>query len=48
MVDISPQDHAAARDPQLEKAMALALAALAEKPVRAPDFSGRPRLNLPG
>ena len=47
-VDVSPQDHAAGRDPQLEKAVELALAALRERPVKAPDFSGRPHLSLPG
>ncbi|WP_417071021.1 S41 family peptidase [Niveibacterium terrae] len=47
-VDVSPQDHAAGRDPQLERAVALALEALARRPVKAPDFSGRPHLSLPG
>lgn len=42
-VDIAPQDHAQGRDPQLEKAVALALAGLAKAPVR-PDFKARPDL----
>ncbi len=46
-VDIAPQDYAAGMDPQLARAIELALAALTDRPVRLPDFSKRPRLDLP-
>lgn len=46
-VDIAPQDYAAGRDPQLDAAVACALEALAKHPPHAPDFSARPRLDLP-
>jgi tricorn protease len=46
-VDIAPQDHVAGADPQLDKAIALALAALKRhRPLRA-DVDRRPRLELP-
>jgi tricorn protease len=46
-VDISPQDHVAGTDPQLDKAVALALAALKRhRPLQA-DVERRPRLELP-
>ncbi len=47
-VDIAPQDAAAGRDPQLAKAIELALAALAASPPDLPDFSKRPDLRIPG
>ena len=46
-VDITPQDHAAGRDAQLERAIALVLEQLAESPLSRPDFSQRPDLSLP-
>jgi tricorn protease len=46
-VDISPQDHLAGADPQLERAVALALVALKRhRPLQA-DVGRRPRLELP-
>jgi tricorn protease len=48
VVDIAPQDYAAGKDPQLARAIELALEALAVKPVKLPDFATRPRLDLPG
>lgn len=46
-VDIRPQDHVVGRDPQLEKAIALARAALRRhRPLQA-DVIRRPRLELP-
>ncbi len=42
-VVMTPADHVAGRDPQLEKAVELALAALAQRPaVQPPDLSSRP------
>ncbi|MBI4566824.1 MAG: PD40 domain-containing protein [Planctomycetes bacterium] len=46
-VDIAPQDHAAGRDPQLDRAIAEASRLLRENPPPRPDFSGRPDLALP-
>ena len=46
-VDIRPQDHVAGRDPQLDKAVELALAALREHRPLAADLAQRPRLALP-
>ncbi|MFD0884278.1 S41 family peptidase, partial [Streptosporangium algeriense] len=47
-VDISPGDWAEGRDPQIEEAVRLALAALAERPaVTAPDLSQRPSRRRP-
>ena len=46
-VDYRPQDYNAGRDPQLEKAISLALDALKKNPVRMPSFKQRPRLPLP-
>ena len=43
-VDIPPHDHAAGRDPQLEKAMELMREALKTNPPAAPDLSGHPDL----
>ncbi|HEV2471120.1 MAG TPA: S41 family peptidase, partial [Chthonomonadales bacterium] len=44
-VDIAPQDYAAGRDPQLAKAIEVALQRLEEEPVTRPDFSKRPNLS---
>ena len=46
-VDITPQDHAADRDTQLDFAIELILKQLAETPPDRPDFSRRPSLALP-
>lgn len=46
-VDICPHDYADGKDPQLDKAIALAMEALKTKPVRLPGFKSRPRLSLP-
>jgi tricorn protease len=46
-VDIRPQDHVAGRDPQLDKAVELALAALREHRPLSADLARRPRLELP-
>lgn len=46
-VDITPQDHAAGRDTQLDFAIRLILKQLKEHPPERPDFSKRPRLTLP-
>jgi len=46
-VEITPQDYAAGRDPQLEMAIALALEALEREPVSLPTFGDRPHLGLP-
>ena len=46
-VDISPQDHVERRDPQLAKAVDLALEALEKNPVKLPDFSKKPSLPIP-
>ncbi|HVA37977.1 MAG TPA: PDZ domain-containing protein [Candidatus Dormibacteraeota bacterium] len=46
-VEIAPQDYAAGRDPQLEKAIALAVEALEKQPVTMPAFDRRPHLGLP-
>ena len=47
-VAIAPQDWAAGRDPQLEKAIALVLAALDERePKRPPRRDDRPDRSLP-
>jgi tricorn protease len=46
-VDIRPQDHAAGRDPQLDKAVQLALKALRSHRVVFPDVDNRPNLRLP-
>jgi len=46
-VDIRPQDHAAGRDPQLERAIAVAMRLVrSAKPLR-PDLRRRPRLTPP-
>lgn len=46
-VDIAPQDWVAGRDPQLEKAIAFALAALDSNPPLKPQFGDRPNLKRP-
>lgn len=46
-VDIAPQDYRAGYDPQMEKALSLALDSLKKQPVKLPDFSEKPKLPLP-
>ena len=46
-VEIAPQDYAAGKDPQMEKALEVILQQLAENPPVHPDFSVRPNLSLP-
>jgi len=46
-VDVTPQDHVAGRDPQLEQAIVEALRLLAEQPIIKPDRSTRPSRALP-
>jgi tricorn protease len=46
-IDIAPHDAHVLRDPQMEKAIELVLAALEANPVRMPDFSNRPSLAIP-
>ena len=46
-VDITPQDYAAGRDPQMAKALSLILAEMKRRPPTVPDFSKRPSLRLP-
>ena len=46
-IDIAPQDWRAGRDPQMDKALELALAALTANPPTMPDFSNRPSLAIP-
>ena len=46
-VDIRPQEYAAGRDPQLERAIVEALRLLAENPPIKPDLSKRPSRALP-
>ncbi len=46
-VDIRPQDHVAGRDPQLDKAVARARAALRKHRPLTADVARRPRLELP-
>ena len=46
-VDNKPQDYAAGRDPQLERAIRLILRQLKAHPPERPDFSRRPDLSLP-
>ena len=47
VVDITPQDHVAGRDPQLEKGIDLARRALRKYRALAADLATRPRLPLP-
>jgi tricorn protease len=46
-VDITPQDHAKGRDPQMDTALRLAAAALRTHKPLAPDMRTRPHLALP-
>ncbi len=46
-VEMAPQDQAAGRDPQLERAVTEALRLLAERPQVRPDVSKRPSRALP-
>lgn len=46
-VEITPEDYAAGRDPQLERAIAEVMRLLAENPPRLPDFGNRPQRELP-
>jgi tricorn protease len=46
-VDIAPHDARAKRDPQMDKAIELVLAALEADPASMPDFSNRPSLKIP-
>ena len=46
-VEISPQDWAAGKDPQLEKAIQVILQELKDHPIHLPDFGNKPRLHLP-
>ncbi len=46
-VDMAPQDQAAGRDPQLDRAVAEALRLLAERPQVRPDLASRPSRALP-
>ncbi|MEX0874434.1 MAG: S41 family peptidase [Actinomycetota bacterium] len=46
-VDISPQDHAAGRDPQMDTALRLMREALRKHRPLEPDMTKRPRLALP-
>lgn len=46
-VDYRPQDYKAGKDPQLQKAIDLVLAALRKNPVNLPSFKERPQLPLP-
>jgi tricorn protease len=45
--EITPQDYAAARDSQLDKAIELILRALKESPPSVPAPGNRPELPLP-
>ncbi|NET35218.1 MAG: peptidase [Cyanothece sp. SIO1E1] len=46
-VEITPQDWAQGKDPQLDRAIALILEQLDQQAVQLPDFGDRPRLTLP-
>jgi tricorn protease len=46
-VEITPQDYVAGIDPQIERAIAEALALLEQKPILKPDMSNRPSRALP-
>jgi tricorn protease len=47
VVDNAPQDYARGVDVQLERAIAIALELLAERPPHRPSITERPRLTLP-
>ncbi len=46
-IDITPQDYATSKDPQMEKALEVILDQLRENPVVRPTFESRPSLELP-
>ncbi len=46
-VDITPQDFAEGKDPQIDKAIAVALREMRKNPVKLPKFDKRPMLKLP-
>ncbi len=46
-VDITPQDYAAGKDPQLDRAIQEILALLDDNPIEPPDLSARPSRALP-
>ncbi len=46
-VQMAPQDYAAGRDPQLDKAIEVVLALLEKEPPLKPEFGNRPKLTLP-
>ncbi|MDQ3193598.1 MAG: S41 family peptidase, partial [Bacteroidota bacterium] len=46
-IDITPQDYAKGKDPQIDKAIEIALNQLKKYPVEMPDFKDRPKLTLP-
>jgi len=46
-VDVAPHDAREGRDPQMDKAVELVLAALKAHPVAMPDFGPRPSLAIP-
>jgi tricorn protease len=46
-IEITPQDHANNRDPQLDRAIELILRAMEDNPPRLPETAPRPRLPLP-
>lgn len=46
-VDITPQDFVKKKDPQLDKAISVALEQLKKKPVVLPKFDNKPLLKLP-
>jgi tricorn protease len=47
VVDIAPHDHAAGRDPQLDRALQLVERGMRRTPADLPDFGERPHLALP-
>lgn len=47
VVEITPQDFRDHKDPQLRRAVDLALASLKEKPFKLPDFEQRPAKTIP-
>ena len=46
-IDVTPQDYVNARDPQMDKAIAVVLEMLETDPPMKPDFSKRPNLKTP-
>lgn len=46
-VDIAPQDYAAGKDPQMDKAIEVAMKQLKKNPVKLPKFDNKPKLTLP-